>query len=102
MSWICHRIARRRVTSEGMRPPRGYGFGWWDLEMQRAVCFSIPLNVLFRLWRRLWFWFMCLGFPSRVEAWEAEVYNYGFEKGREQCEKEFLGCRKLLERTSGR
>jgi len=60
-------------------PPRGYGLAWDDLLRREYVVAPVPLNVVFRLARELWFGLRAGVFPD----WWTRKLRAAYRRGRE-------------------
>lgn len=81
--------------SDGMPIRRGWGVAYQVPDDRRAVILPIPLNVIVRAFRVVWWRFMQGVFPSRVEqmvskAWQMgynEAAEFHFGQGYEACQR---------------
>jgi len=75
--------------------PRGWGLAYWLADVRVGVYLPIPLNVIVRVLRELWFLFIRGVFPSYIgnkcmKAWMAgctEAMNFHFAQGYRLGEK---------------
>tara|TARA_R100001230_G_C5599045_1_gene113390 strand:+ start:294 stop:560 length:267 start_codon:yes stop_codon:yes gene_type:complete len=86
----------RKYVHKGEVVPKGYGFAWQEWHTLRAVCYPVPLNLLFR-WVRTGYWFLAdktgVAFSS-----EARAYQDGYRKGQEDFSRD-LGKAMLRDST---
>lgn len=54
-----------RSVRQGQLIPRGYGLAWLQWDCDAAIFLPIPINVVARLGRTVWLWF--------VHTWGIEV-----------------------------
>lgn len=76
------RITQMNVL-EGVKPPFGYGFAWWNYDTATATYLPVPFNAIAGLVRKLYFQ-MAGGVRDRQLS---EARNEGFKRG---CETEHL------------
>lgn len=67
---------------QGEEVPRGYGRAWNDYNRDGAICYPVPLNVLFGWSRLVWVW---LRFRSVPTQWDTirQAYQAGHLAGRQ-------------------
>lgn len=79
-----------RYIHQGETIPPGYGIAWLDPVANRLACYPVPINIIVRAARRVWYWIA--GHRSGLvderasaaaanEAWRAG-YECGMEDGK--------------------
>ena len=77
-------------VSEAEKPPRFYGFAWWDWTSPQYVCALWPLNYVAAIVRAAW---LTVRFGMYTPAWEkalAEAWGKGFQYGVESADRRWL------------
>ena len=67
------KVIGRRELVEGSRIPWGYGLSYRPFDRDVAVCYPVPLHLIVRWCRDLWFWIVKVGFPGTRSQWENEI-----------------------------
>jgi len=93
MNWSLQKILTRKMVEDGMMRPKGYGFAWRDFDSGCTVTYPIPLNVLFRGFRRFWHWI--LSYKNSVID-EARIK--GIREGQELAENMYRAQRRAAEK----
>lgn len=73
------RLLAGKDMKHGFIPPLFYGVAFYLDDI--AVLYPIPLNLLVRLWRNIWYW---LTYAGRRSKWERELrehYMQGWHEG---------------------
>jgi hypothetical protein len=74
-------LAVKKLITEGIRLPTGYGFSYFDMGAQVAVCYPIPINVLVRAWRWLIIKTRIPGFALDIDTLVNDAYRTGWKRG---------------------
>ena len=76
------RLQIRLDLLQGAEVPRWYGVAWHDYNRDVAVCYPVPLNILFGWARLVWMW---LRFRSVPRRWDTlrQAYEAGHLAGRQ-------------------
>lgn len=61
----------KRMVGELERIPFGYGVAWRDFAYCGSVCYPVPLNLIMRWLRELWFSLSRLSYDRKEKWWEA-------------------------------
>jgi hypothetical protein len=68
--------------SEGERIPKGYGIAWRYYGCMKTRCYPIPLNLIIRSIRTIYFSIMAGVWHSKWENELREAYGQGFFDGK--------------------
>lgn len=66
-----------RCVMQGERIPRGYGVAWVDFERNVLIALPIPLNVVARAVRWVYFEAMRAGYPSAYDRRLRDAFELG-------------------------
>ena len=87
------KVMTRKGIYEGERIPRGYGIAYGDFASCRYICYPIPLHLIVRLIREVYFKVQVLFTPSKLDKMLEKNYRGGFEEGyksgRKACENDY-------------
>ncbi len=74
-------VTKIRYVQEGEKLPWWLGLAYWEWSRPVAVCYPIPLNLLIRWSRNVYFWVKASHRPDWLANRLQEAHDAGFHKG---------------------
>ena len=75
------RISKKLMVQVGEVIPKGYGLVYWDFCRDEAIFLPIPLNILARMGRIIYWRFVYGLFPDKFEQKLQDAYYKGKSEG---------------------
>lgn len=77
-----------KYVCEGEMMPRGYGLSYRRYDCNKSICHPIPINLVVRLFRALYWRLQFGSMPTKREKRESKIYAWGIAEGRRRRSRE--------------